>query len=163
VITGPDEGPAAALGRLRAATADREHVVDQLKTAYVAGRLTRDELDTRVGQALTARTCADLTALTADLPAGPPAARPARRPARQRNRPARTPGARNAAIASASSLAAAFLLFCCAARLDDSTTKVLLLGVLLAFTLSVMLAAGAVVELRRSRRPAIAAAVASLC
>jgi len=35
----------------------------------VHGRLTRDELDARTGQALAARTYADLAALTADLPA----------------------------------------------------------------------------------------------
>ena len=40
-----------------------------LKDAFVHGRLTRDELDARAGQALTARTYADLAVLTADLPA----------------------------------------------------------------------------------------------
>jgi hypothetical protein len=46
-------------------------VVEALKDAFVYGRLTRDELGVRAGQALTARTCADLAALTADIPAGP--------------------------------------------------------------------------------------------
>jgi len=90
--------PAPDHGRLRASHADREHVVEALKTAFVQGRLTQDELDARVGQALAARTYADLAALTADLsavpdrtPAAPPvpavppvpAAPPAQRPRNQ--------------------------------------------------------------------------------
>jgi Domain of unknown function (DUF1707) len=58
-------------GRLRASHADREQVVDVLKAAFVQDRLTKDEFDDRVGQALASRTYADLTALTADLPAEP--------------------------------------------------------------------------------------------
>lgn len=53
-----------------ASHADRDRVVEVLKTAFVEGRLAKDELDLRVGQVLTARTYADLGALTADLPAG---------------------------------------------------------------------------------------------
>jgi hypothetical protein len=68
--------PEPGHGRLRASHADREHVVDVLKGAFVHGRLTQDELDTRAGQALAARTYADLAALTADLPAGLPAGLP---------------------------------------------------------------------------------------
>jgi hypothetical protein len=49
--------------------ADREWVIDLLKAAFVQGRLTRDEFDARVGLALAARTRAELTAVTADLPA----------------------------------------------------------------------------------------------
>ena len=66
--------------------ADREYVIDTLKTAFVQGRLTRDELDARAGQALAARAYADLAALIADIPAGP-AARPARQPALAHRRP----------------------------------------------------------------------------
>jgi hypothetical protein len=78
--------PAPGHGRLRASHADREQVVDVLKAAFVQGRLTQDELDTRVGQALAARTRADLAALTTDLPAEPdrslaPASAPAETPA----------------------------------------------------------------------------------
>jgi hypothetical protein len=54
--------------RLRASHADREQVVDVLKAAFVQGRLTKDELDTRIGQAFTSKTYADLAAVTADLP-----------------------------------------------------------------------------------------------
>ena len=42
-----------------------------MKGAFVDGRLTRDELDMRMGRSLAARTYADLAALTADI-AGTP-------------------------------------------------------------------------------------------
>ena len=74
-------------GHLRASHADREHVIGTLKAAFVAGMLAKDEFDLRMGQALAARTYADLAALTADLPAGLAAAGPARPPARVRRRP----------------------------------------------------------------------------
>jgi len=57
-------------GDLRACHADREQVIGVLKVAFVQGRLGNDELTARVGQALAARTCVELAALTADLPAG---------------------------------------------------------------------------------------------
>ena len=61
-------GPAGH-GHLRASNADREQVIDVLKAAFVQGRLTRDELDLRVGQALQLRTYAEQAAVVADLPA----------------------------------------------------------------------------------------------
>jgi hypothetical protein len=132
VITGPEEGTAAGRGHLRAAHADREHVIDLLKAAFVQDRLTKDELDARTGQALTARTYAELGALTADIPAALPAARPPRQPARPQNRPAQAHPVRNAAIASASCLTVAFLAFCYGASLDDQHTPSLLLLTFLA-------------------------------
>jgi hypothetical protein len=89
VTTGPQDPAAAGRDRLRAGQADREQVIGTLKTAFVHGQLTRDELDTRAGQALTARTYADLAALTADIPAAdiPAAAGPACPPAPARRRP----------------------------------------------------------------------------
>jgi hypothetical protein len=63
-------------GHLRASRADRDQVVDELKSAFVQERLAKDELDDRIGQALTARTWEDLEALTADIPAGPYPAQP---------------------------------------------------------------------------------------
>ncbi|WP_282090114.1 DUF1707 SHOCT-like domain-containing protein [Streptomyces tendae] len=54
---------------LRASHADRDRAVDVLSAAAGDGRLTAEELDERVGAALTARTQAELAALTADLPA----------------------------------------------------------------------------------------------
>jgi hypothetical protein len=60
----------AGRGRFRASRADREHVIDVLKNAFVQGLLTKDEFDMRVGQTLASRTYAELAALTADIPAG---------------------------------------------------------------------------------------------
>jgi len=88
VMAGPgDEIAAEAGGRghMRASHNDRERVIDALKAAFVQGMLAKDEFDLRVGQTLAARTCADLAALTADLPAGLAAARPPR-PARARGK-----------------------------------------------------------------------------
>jgi hypothetical protein len=59
---------AAGRGRMRASGADREQAVEVLKVAFVQDRLTKDELDARVSQALVARTYADLAGLTDDLP-----------------------------------------------------------------------------------------------
>jgi Domain of unknown function (DUF1707) len=78
---GYEAAAAAARGRLRASHADREQVIDLLKTAFVQGRLTRDELDARVGQALASRTHAELATLTTDLPVGLMAAPRRRTPA----------------------------------------------------------------------------------
>jgi hypothetical protein len=65
-----DSGPpgvATELG-LRASHEDRDQVVDVLRVAAGDGRLTAEELDERVGAALTARTMGELADLTADLP-----------------------------------------------------------------------------------------------
>jgi len=56
-------------------------VVAVLKAAFVQGRLDGDELDARVGQAISARTYAELAVLTADLPGGTAVFRSARTPA----------------------------------------------------------------------------------
>ena len=79
---GDDMAAAAGRGCLRASHADREHVLDVLKAAFVQGLLTKDELDMRVGQTFASRTCAELAALTADIPAGLVGAHPLRKPAR---------------------------------------------------------------------------------
>jgi hypothetical protein len=55
---------------MRAASADRERAVDVLKAGFAEGRLTQDEYNERMNRAYGARTYAELTALTADLPAG---------------------------------------------------------------------------------------------
>jgi hypothetical protein len=86
MATGPGHEKAlgaARLGHLRASHADREQVIETLKAAFVQGRLTKDELDARAGQAFAARTYAELAALTADLPAGLADAAPPRRTARR--------------------------------------------------------------------------------
>jgi len=81
-VSGPHAlSPPQPLGRLMASDADREKVVDMLKTAFARGRLTKEELDLRAGQTFAARTYADLAALTADLPAGLTRTEPVRKPA----------------------------------------------------------------------------------
>lgn len=83
-MTAPGDGTTAGPGGyLRASHADRDRVIDGLKAAFVQGRLDQDELGHRVGQALAARTYAELAALTADLPTGLTDAR-SPRPARKR-------------------------------------------------------------------------------
>jgi hypothetical protein len=76
---------------MRASPADREHAIEVLKAAFVQDRLTKDELVTRAGQAFASRTCAELAALTADLPAKPIPAQPPG-PARARGKRRIPPG-----------------------------------------------------------------------
>jgi len=68
-----------------------------LKAAFVQGRLAMDEFDLRVGSALTSRTCAQLAALTADIPAGLTGAQPPQ--------PTRESGNKKAAAAVIGSIA----------------------------------------------------------
>jgi Domain of unknown function (DUF1707) len=89
-MTGPDEGGLAGRGHLRAAQADREQAITVLKAAYAQGRLTKDELEARAGQAFASRTYAELAALTADLPAASPAATGSDAPWPRPSTPART-------------------------------------------------------------------------
>lgn len=69
-VTGPDPD---RRNELRAADSDRDAVVERLRDAAAEGRLEHIELDARVERALTAKTYADLAALTADLPPEPSA------------------------------------------------------------------------------------------
>ncbi len=65
-----DVGPIAG-GAMRASDRDRDLVTQVLNTAYTDGRLTRQELDERLDQAMNAKTFDDLVPLTRDLvPAG---------------------------------------------------------------------------------------------
>jgi hypothetical protein len=54
--------------QMRAADADRQATVDQLRRAHDDGRLSLAEFDERVRSAYAARTYADLMRLTVDLP-----------------------------------------------------------------------------------------------
>jgi hypothetical protein len=67
---------------LRATHGDRDRAVEALRVAAGDGRLTWEELDERVGAALTARTYGELAALVSDLPAAPesPTGAPAVKP-----------------------------------------------------------------------------------
>jgi hypothetical protein len=58
---------------LRASHADRDRVVDALRAAAGEGRLSAEELDTRLESALSAWTLGELAELTADLPVAPAA------------------------------------------------------------------------------------------
>jgi hypothetical protein len=58
-------------GHLRATHDDRKRVVEVLRVAAGDGRLTLEELDGRVGAALTAHTYGELAALVSDLPVAP--------------------------------------------------------------------------------------------
>lgn len=68
-------------GALRASDADRDRMIDTLKTAYVQGRLTSDELSLRTGRALESRTYAELAAITASIPASRAGTRSPQQPA----------------------------------------------------------------------------------
>jgi hypothetical protein len=57
--------------QMLASTADRDRAIGVLKSSFVEGRLTKDELDLRVGQVLSARLFPDVMALIYDLPVGP--------------------------------------------------------------------------------------------
>ena len=89
-------------GGIRASDADREHVVEILREAYSAGRLTLEEFDERTTTAFAAKTWGGLRALTRDLPQQArlevPRPEPEIKPARTsccRSRPGR-PGAGSA-------------------------------------------------------------------
>ena len=72
-MIGPGDEIAAGQSGLPTSGAGREQVIEALKTAFVQGRLTRDEFDLRVSKVLAAY--AELDDLTADIPAGPAPAR----------------------------------------------------------------------------------------
>lgn len=58
---------------MRASDPDRESAAELLREAYVAGRLSREELDERAAAVYSATTWGELRDLTADLP--PPTSR----------------------------------------------------------------------------------------
>ena len=69
MVAGPFDPRARSHAHMLASDADREHVVEVLKTAFVQGRLTIDELRLRAGLALASRTYAELGVTIADIPA----------------------------------------------------------------------------------------------
>jgi hypothetical protein len=62
---------AGSYAYLRASVTDRDRVIEVVKTSFCEGRLTREELDLRIGRALVARYFPELMTLIADLPVGP--------------------------------------------------------------------------------------------
>jgi Domain of unknown function (DUF1707) len=114
-MAGPeDEMAAGAAGRgsMRASHADREQVIEVLKDAFVRGRLTKDELDARAGRALAARTCAELAALTADIPSARAASGPTRPLVPAEHRPLARAAARSGGCLAltAAAVGASFIL-----------------------------------------------------
>lgn len=63
--------PTASTGALRVSNAEREPVIERLKEAYAEGRLDHTEFDMRIHLAMTAKTRADLAAVTSDLAVSP--------------------------------------------------------------------------------------------
>lgn len=79
-LSGPTRRRLASVGGMsnpppgmRASHEDRDRVVEALRVAGGDGRLSAEELESRVESALTARTIGELARLTADLPAASPA------------------------------------------------------------------------------------------
>ncbi|HXB48059.1 MAG TPA: DUF1707 domain-containing protein [Streptosporangiaceae bacterium] len=56
--------------QMLASAADRDRAISVLKASFLDGRLTKDQFELRVGQALTARLFTEVMALTCDLPVG---------------------------------------------------------------------------------------------
>jgi uncharacterized protein DUF1707 len=89
-MAGPGDEIAAGIagcGQLRASQADREQVIEMLKTAFVEDRLTKGEFDLGVGRALGSRTLAELAAVVFSIPTGPAGAEPSREAVRAQARP----------------------------------------------------------------------------
>jgi Domain of unknown function (DUF1707) len=80
----PERSPAPAV--TLASNVERDAATQRLQAAFAEHRLTDEEFDQRVRNALTARTTAELDRLTADLPAAAPvllvATAPGRKPGR---------------------------------------------------------------------------------
>ena len=75
-----EPGGEIARSELRASHDDRDRVVELLRVSAGDGRLTAEELDERLEQAMTARTYGELARLVADLPATGSAVSPATAP-----------------------------------------------------------------------------------
>jgi hypothetical protein len=75
-----EPGGEVARSELRASHDDRDRVVELLRISAGDGRLTAEELDERLEQAMTARTYGELARLVADLPAERTAVSPATAP-----------------------------------------------------------------------------------
>ena len=75
-----EPGGEVARSELRASHEDRDRVVELLRVSAGDGRLTAEELDERLEQAMTARTYGELARLVADLPAAGTAVNPATAP-----------------------------------------------------------------------------------
>ncbi len=158
MATGPGDQRAAGArghGRFLASHTDRERVVETLKTAFVEGRLTMDELDARAGQAFAARTYADLAALTADLPAWSAGDRP--RPGRHQARPPVSRRTIRLRLATCASILPAVMAIVILSNNDNVASTILpplVLVYLMALLIGVSHLVGSRLEPRRSADPA---------
>jgi hypothetical protein len=84
---------------MRASDDDRARTAERLRRATQEGRLPTDEFDERLGQALRARTYAELDAIVADLPVEPGLLRRPRRSRLTSRRPRLVERVRRAGIA----------------------------------------------------------------
>jgi hypothetical protein len=151
VITGPgDEVAAAGRGRLRASDADREQVIGVLKAAFVQGRLTREELDARLAQALASRTHAELAMITADLPVALIAAEPPVR--RARTRPPASQGIRSGIRVISVAITLAAGAWAAAWLTGSAELFALAVSVTVASFGSLLLAGAVMIEARREQR-----------
>jgi hypothetical protein len=67
-IAAEEKAGLVAIPELRIGDAERDQIIGKLGDHYAAGRLTRDELDTRMNTAINAKTAVDLAELLKDLP-----------------------------------------------------------------------------------------------
>jgi hypothetical protein len=158
-----DETAASAAGRtdMRASDADREQVIEALKVAFAHGRMTKGELEPRVGRALAARTCAELAALTAGIPPVlpvppvPAAPRPVRPMVLARRRPLAAAAARSGGCLAlaAAAVGASFILDPGGAGADRPWAGLMLLVAQYALIAGVWTLWSAVANSVRPRRP----------
>jgi hypothetical protein len=161
VTTGPGDEMAASTagpGHLRASHADREQVIDVLKTAFVQGRLAKGEFDARVGQAFASRTYADLAAVTADLPTWLVRAQPPRQPAQAQIQPSGNTDINPAVVAMITGMTVLTAGLWAAVLIghkidDDGAVGMLLFLFILTFTnLGILILTGAVMRESRHQK-----------
>jgi hypothetical protein len=136
-------------GHLRASHADRDQAIGTLATAFVQGRLDKDEFDERVGHALESRTYAELAGLTADLPDGLADLRPRRPPVPWQSPPPVSKPLLWFSVAitllAAVSAATAFMV-------DDGVAFVLVMLSVFVFLLAAPVSAGLIYDSRQCKR-----------
>ena len=154
-MAGPgDEIAAGAGGRghLRASHTDREQVIGTLKAAFVQGMLAKDDFDARVGQTLASRTCAELAALTADLPAGLAAAQVPKPAPAQGEQKVPRPGRWIAVSTAAYAGAWAYELFLSPHGGDNQSFPPVIVGGFLVYLGILIASVGAIIINRQDRR-----------
>jgi hypothetical protein len=139
-------------GHLRASHADREQVIDTLKAAFVQGMLAKDEFDLRVDQALADRTGAELSALTADIPAGLITAEPPTPVRAQGEQPVLRPGPVITAATAVYAGVWAYELFLSPHGGDNHSTPLLIFNGFFVYLIILAICVGRMVALRREKR-----------